>query len=32
MVVSNIHIVRTLGKGHVVRPCWVTLVVINGES
>jgi hypothetical protein len=21
MVISNIHIVRTLGKSHVVRPC-----------
>jgi hypothetical protein len=32
MVVSNIRIVRTLGKSHVVRPCQFTLEVINGES
>ena len=32
MVISNIRIVRTLGKSHVVRPCQFTLEVINGES
>ena len=32
MVISNIRIVRTLGKSHVVRPCQFTLGVINGES
>jgi hypothetical protein len=32
MVISNIRIVRTLEKGHVVRPCQFTLGVINGES
>jgi hypothetical protein len=32
VVISNIHIVRTLGKSHVVRPCQFTLEVINGES
>jgi hypothetical protein len=31
MVISNIRIVRTLGKSHVVRPCQFTLGVINGE-
>jgi hypothetical protein len=30
VVISNIHIVRTLGKNHVVRPCQFTLEVING--
>jgi hypothetical protein len=32
MVISNIRIVRTLRKSHVVRPCQFTLEVINGES
>jgi hypothetical protein len=32
MVISNIRIVRTLGKSHVVRPYQFTLEVINGES
>jgi hypothetical protein len=32
MVISNIRIVRTLGKSHVVRPYKFTLEVINGES
>jgi hypothetical protein len=32
MVISNIRIVRTLGKSHVVRPCQFTLEVITGES
>jgi hypothetical protein len=32
MVISDIHIVRTLGKSHVVRHCKFTLEVINGES
>jgi hypothetical protein len=32
MVISNIRIVRTLEKSHVVRPCQFTLEVINGES
>jgi hypothetical protein len=32
MVISNIRIVRTLGKSHVVRPCQFTLEMINGES
>jgi hypothetical protein len=32
MVISNIRIVRTLGKSHVVRPYQFTLGVINGES
>jgi hypothetical protein len=30
MVISNIHIVRTLGKSHVVKPCLFTLVVFKG--
>jgi hypothetical protein len=32
MVISNIRIVRTLGKSHVVRPCQFTMEVIIGES
>jgi hypothetical protein len=32
MIISNIRIVRTLGKSHVVRHCQFTLEVINGES
>jgi hypothetical protein len=32
MVIYNICIVRTLGKSHVVRPCQITLEVINGQS
>jgi hypothetical protein len=32
MVISNIRIVRTRGKSHVVRPFQFTLEVINGES
>jgi hypothetical protein len=31
VVISNICIVRTLGKNHVVRPCQFTLGVINGS-
>jgi hypothetical protein len=30
MVISNICIVRTLGKSHVVKPCLVTLEVLKG--
>jgi hypothetical protein len=29
VVVSNIHIVRTLGKSYVVKPCQFTLEVMN---
>jgi hypothetical protein len=32
VVISNIRIVMTLGKSHVVRPCQSTLEVINRES
>jgi hypothetical protein len=32
VVISNIRIVRTLGKKHVVRPCEFTLEVINDDS
>jgi hypothetical protein len=32
VVIYNICIVRTLGKSHVVRPCQITLEVINGQS
>jgi hypothetical protein len=30
MVISNIHIVRTLGKSHIVKPCLLTLEVFKG--
>jgi hypothetical protein len=30
MVISNIRIVRTLGKSHVVKPCLLTLEVFKG--
>jgi hypothetical protein len=32
VVISNIRIVMTLGKSHVVTPYQFTLEVINGES
>jgi hypothetical protein len=31
MVISNIRLLRTLGKSHVLRPCQFTLEVINVE-
>jgi hypothetical protein len=30
MVISNICIVRTLGKSHIVKPCLLTLEVFKG--
>jgi hypothetical protein len=30
MVISNIRIVRTLGKSHIVKPCLLTLEVFKG--